>query len=176
MNAANVVVEVIGIRPLPDGALGYRVVHALWEPGTTPDRLALDAIGIAETPGPWTVSHSTSWRFEEPDVVYLTYAVMPDLVMSADVTILERTGVVSSGDPMLPTPPELHEHHIAAHAVRHLAYLVETDPAVRDAAGRWPRAWQPISTYAASVPVGTHGEVHALAEAADRRRPAARPQ
>lgn len=124
--------------------------------------------GAAASVGPAAgrVSHSTSWRHVAPDRLVLTYAVVPDPDPARPAIPLDPAGIVSSGDPLLPAPAEIHDHHVAAHAVRHLAYLAETDPTVRTAARQHPALWAAIARYAASTPVGTHSEVHALAEAA----------
>ena len=162
--AAGVIVEVFFLRLRADGSLAYRVEQRPWSPGGTPDQAALDLAGLV--PGgtaAGTVSHSTSWRFVTPDQVILTYAVLPDPEPARAATPLIEAGVVCSGDALLPAPPQLHDHHVAAHAVRHLAYLVEHDPAVGAAASAQPDLWAVVTAYGVRTPVGTHGEVHAMA-------------
>ncbi len=168
MQSAAVVVEVFFLRVLSDGALAYRAEQRPWSPGRTPDQAALDLAELAPAAAaPGTVSHSTSWRFVPPDQVVLTYAVLPDPEPARAATPLIAAGVVCSGDALLPAPPEMHDHHIAAHAVRHLGYLAKHDPAVRAAAEAQPDLWTAIVAYGERTPVGTHGEVHALAGARD---------
>jgi hypothetical protein len=38
--------------------------------------------------------------------------------------------IVTSGDPLRPRPDGLHDHHVVAHAVWHLAVLAQRDPVV----------------------------------------------
>jgi hypothetical protein len=154
------VVEVFFLRLTADGTLAYRAEQRPWSPGSTPDQAALDIANRAPVPG--TVSHSTSWRFVPPARVILTYAVLPDPEPARAATPLIDAGVVCSGDALRPAPPELHDHHVAAHAVRHLAYLAGTDPAVIAAATTQPELWAAVTAYGERTPVGTHNEVHAL--------------
>lgn len=162
-----VTVEVILFRLLPDGGLGHRVLTGDWTSGSGPDRAALEIVGIA---GPadgaarGRVSHSTSWRFSPPGQVVLTYAVLPDPDPSGPAEPFADPGVLSSGDPLLPTPAGMHTHHVVAHAVRHLAGLARTDPAVRAAAAYHRELWQLVGVLADATRVGTHADLHGSRE------------
>jgi hypothetical protein len=134
-------VEVILIRhdPSPTGPLAYRVIQAPLPEGTTPDATAARLCTVTGTEtgtGTGTVDlgaaigtgdpgvevlHSTSWRHEPTRGVVLTYAALPDPRPDLPATALHTPSVVCSGDPLRPAPDVLHDHHIAAHAVRHLA-------------------------------------------------------
>ncbi len=81
-------------------------------------RCVTSAIGA--TP---VVCHSTSSRFEVPGRLVLTYAALPDVHVQAIRERLTSPAVVSSGDATRPTPSEVHDHHVAAHAIRHLAHV-----------------------------------------------------
>jgi hypothetical protein len=59
----------------------------------------------------------------------------------------------------------VHEHHVAAHAVRHLAYLADTDPTVARTASRRPELWQALNDYAAATQVGDHEQSHGVERA-----------
>ncbi|MBA3907888.1 MAG: hypothetical protein H0X35_14570 [Pseudonocardiales bacterium] len=100
----------------------------------------------------------------------LTYAVLPDPVPALPGSALHAPAVVCSGDPQRPGPVGMHAHHVAAHAVRHLAYLAGTDPtiiAIADADGP-DGCWATDRSVGARTPAATHVAVHRLAG----RRPA----
>jgi hypothetical protein len=158
--AAAVAVEVVALSLDPDprdGAdpvLGYRVLRGDVEPGEHPDVSALLVAGCASP----DVSHSTSWRWEDGSVV-LTYALVPDPAPGPTVRHLHDPAVVWSGDPTRPSPPALHEHHVVAHAVRHLAGLIGTDPGIaRVAAEDRTGLWAAIAWHA-DLPVARHSEL-----------------
>ncbi|MGE3287127.1 MAG: hypothetical protein AB7J32_13635 [Pseudonocardia sp.] len=128
-------------------------------------------------PAAGTVCHSTSWRHEAGTVV-LTYAALPDPHPGLPAAPLDAPAVLCSADPLRPAPAGLHGHHVAAHAVRHLAYLAAHDPVVARAAGQdRTGVWRAVLHSAAGMPVGTHvqllaggGHVHP-----ERRRAPAAP-
>ncbi len=160
-------VEVLLLRCGREGGLAYRTVRRRLDDGSTPDLLAASACGD----GGVRVLHSTSWRHTAEEGVVLTYAALPDPDLSVGAQDLLAPAVVSSGDPLRPTPDQLHPHHVAAHAVRHLAELAGRDPAVRTAADH-PRdesereLWRRVRDLAPSVPTGTHDVAHAAARTA----------
>lgn len=156
---AGVVVEVVLFR-LQAGVLHYRFARRALAAAERPDDAALDLAGTAGE----AVCHSTSWRFEEGQVV-LTYAVVPDPCPSLPAVALTEPSVVCSGDPLRPAPPDVHDHHVAAHAVRHLAYLAETDPAIADvdAADAPGGCWPVIRAVGDTTPAAVHAVAHELA-------------
>lgn len=89
---------------------------------------------------PAGICHSTSWRYETTGpfhtaAVILTYAALPCPLLP-DAKPVEAAPVMASGDPLRPTPPGLHQHHVVAHAMRHLVGLAESDPAIMVAANQ----------------------------------------
>lgn len=158
-----VLVEVLLLRA-DQGALLYRVVRAPLPAGATPDEAAREHAG-----GDVDVLHSTSWRHQDGRIV-LTYAALPDPRPDRPATALWQPAIMSSGDPRVPTPPGLHLHHVAAHAVRHLAELAGRDPAVVTAAGDSADQdlWAAVAAAAARIPTGTHALAHRAAAAAYR--------
>lgn len=156
--SARVVVEVLVLRVDGDGRLAYRVAH-LQLGDRTPDAVALDAAGVTCAAPVGTVSHSTSWRYDDGRVV-LTYAVAPEPQPHLPAERLARVGIVCSPDPLHPSPDGLHDHHVAAHAVRHLTQLAATDPTVARAAAARPDLWRALAGYAALTAVGDHDQSH----------------
>lgn len=158
-------VEVLLLRCGSDGGVAYRTARRRLGGATTPDRVAASACGDVDRV---RVLHSTSWRHVVGEGVVLTYVAVPDPDPAAHATDLVAPAVVSSGDPLRPTPDELHQHHVAAHAVRHLAELAGRDPAVRAAADRPAddaerELWRRVRDLAPLVPTGTHEAAHAAA-------------
>lgn len=157
----DVTVEVARLGLAAGGALAYRVVSAPVGTSAAPDQVALDLAGLAEA-GPGAVVHATSWRYEDAGHLVLTYAAVPCALDSAS-PVLTGTGVLCSPDPLRPTPPGLHEHHVVAHAARHLAYLAERDPVVREAVGLDAAPWQALLRTVRDMPDTEHLDTHALA-------------
>lgn len=160
-------VEVILLR-LDGGRLHYRCTRCVLPGGAVPDDLALELAGAADKNGEDSggmVCHSTSWRHQH-GVVVLTYAVVADPSPHLPAVTLTTPAVVCSADPTRPTPSDLHAHHIAAHAVRHLAYLADTDPTVAAAADA-PRThdlWKVIRAVGRDIPAGVHATAHSIAK------------
>lgn len=155
-HAPSVVVEVLVFRLDGDGWLDYREVRERLRSPAEPDALALSIAGIDHVAPEWTVSHSTSWRCDPTGVVMLTYAVAPDPDPLQVAEALQPAGVLSSGDPLRPSPGAPHVHHVAAHAVRHLAHLAAFDPTVREAASHRPDLWRAITQAGGAMAVGAH--------------------
>lgn len=156
-------VEVVLLR-WEAGSLCYRTARRPLGDGERPDDAAL-ALAEIEDGNRRAVCHSTSWRHEDGSVV-LTYAVVPDPAPDRPATPLRAPAVVCSGDPLRPAPADLHAHHVVAHAVRHLAYLVDTDPAVA-ASAQAPQVhspWPAIKATGAGIPAAVHDTAHRLAD------------
>lgn len=116
-------VEVIGLALTAAGQLGWSLTEQAAAPGEDPDRVARRLAGRS------ALVHSTSWRWDPPGVVVLTYAAVAlEPVGQADVLV--DPVIVTSGDPLRPRPDGLHDHHVVAHAVWHLAVLATRDPVV----------------------------------------------
>ena len=134
------------------GRLGYRVVAGSAAPAAAPDQVALELAALPPDAA-GVVVHATSWRYEDAGHLVLTYAAMPCDPRPGD-TPLVGVGVLSSDDPLLPAPAGLHEHHVVAHAARHLGYLARHDRTVRACAAAAPRPWQALQQAVRDMPVG----------------------
>lgn len=157
MPVTAVEIEVVLLRPLGAG-LGYRTLRAPLD-GAAPDRAALELAGPART-----VCHSTSWRHVAPATLVLTYAVLPDPDPACAAVPLLAPAVLSSGDAVRPGPADLDGHHVAAHAVRHLALLSHQDPTIAATVARDRALWDVVRRLAATTPTGTHENLlHAVA-------------
>jgi hypothetical protein len=79
--------------------------------------------------------------------------------------VLQAPSVVCSGDPLRPAPDVLHDHHVVAHAVRHLVYLVDDDPGIATAAQDPDLAplWQVMRDAADEMPTDRHDRAHLAA-------------
>lgn len=173
MTAHRVEVELLILRALHgDGPVGYRLLRAPLGGGQTPDAVALALAGPVRMAG--AVCHSTSWRHDGVGLV-VTYAALPDPCPELAAAPLRNPGVLSSGDPLRPGPRLLHDHHVVAHAVRHLAHLAATDPVIA-AVARTPEQaslWAAIVEAAAATPTGTHDRLAPHDHRARPRRPVA---
>ena len=147
-------IEVLLLRPLGTG-LAYRALRMPLE-GATPDDSAL-ALSGAATFG--SVCHSTSWRHVAPSTLVLTYAALPDPEPALPAVPLRSPAVLSSGDALRPGPADLHEHHVVAHAVRHLAMLSREDPTIAATVARDRALWAAVRRTAAGLRTGTHDEL-----------------
>jgi hypothetical protein len=145
--SADFMAQTLEVFPLclgPDGLIHLRPIHAasLRLPlgiGGDPAGLVLTAVARYElTP---IVVHSTSWR-SEPDRVILSYVAAveppraPNPFLAADP--VGRAGLARGERTAAPVSIDVLQ--VLEHALRHLAWLVREDPAVRDALGSW-RPW-----------------------------------
>ncbi|GAA4987776.1 hypothetical protein GCM10023205_68290 [Yinghuangia aomiensis] len=132
-----VVVEVVLLRAVPQ--LAYRMARGMPLPGEVPDSAALRLAGLPEDAARRAelVVHSTSWRYErgEPRVV-LTYVVAPDPDPTRPSRLVEGVGIARGDSAACPAPERVAAGEVAAHALRHLAFLEASDPVVRDAVAR----------------------------------------
>lgn len=102
-----------------------------------PGDVVLDSLGWYDlTP---RVVHSTSWRHEEGRVV-LSYIAVVDPPASLPPDTLVRTPVsradLARGDATAP-PAEIGVLQVIEHALRHLSWLVQDDPAIGEALPDW---------------------------------------
>ncbi len=157
-----VAVEVVLLSVSPDDGVAFRIVSTEPPAGDAPDETALRLSGLTGAAEEGAVSHAASWRFEHPATLVLTYTALPD-PQPGGAEPLASPSVVCSGDPLRPGPEALHGHHVAAHGARHLAYLAQSDPAVRAAAYCAPGAWRALALAVEGLPVAEHEQAHALA-------------
>lgn len=81
--------------------------------------------------------HSTSWRFDPPRTLVLTYFVYSDRDLfenNPGKMLRLRDAVLSSGStPQTPRPAEIAEENVVAHGLRHLGHLVrQNSQSIRD--------------------------------------------
>jgi hypothetical protein len=136
-----------------DGALTYRRLAVPLARGVEPDATARRTLGGRL--GPDGVLHSTSWRFDDGRLV-ITYAVAPDPDPGAGGRPVADT-VAQGADGRHPSAePDFGE--VAAHACRHLAFLLTTDAAVAEASRSRPALWRLISQFSPRVAGELDGE------------------
>lgn len=74
--------------------------------------------------------HSTSWRYEKPDKVILTYAAYSDELTfekgKAHNLSLKKLRTLTKNSRRPRSPAEL-EKKVVSHAIRHIAFLIKTD-------------------------------------------------
>jgi hypothetical protein len=139
-----------------DGVLRYRVRRDVLEDGVHPDDLALGLAGLSLcTPG--ALLHSTSWRHEN-DTLVLTYAALPDLWPQSTRRV-EVDAMAVAASPLMPSPCTVDIEAVAAHACRHLALLLTSDPVAIDAAAAAPALW----TLIGKLPAAPAGALRDLA-------------
>lgn len=77
------------------------------------------------------IIHSTSWRYDEPDTIILTYLVYSDYLdftgFETKSLPLSETQVVSNTNPKMPRPQIILEKNVISHGVRHLHWLLLHD-------------------------------------------------
>lgn len=122
--AVHVEVVHLALAALAAPGLGWSVTGHPLDPGRDPDSVARSCVDHAAAV---LAVHSTSWRWQPPSTLVLTYAA---LLAHTDLELhpLEDPVILTSGDPLRPRPTDLHDHHVVAHAVWHLAVLAERDP------------------------------------------------
>jgi hypothetical protein len=138
-----VTVELIllGVRA---GVLTFRRLAVPLPRGVEPDALARQMIDL----GPDAVLHSTSWRFED-DRIVITFAVTPDPDPRAGDRLVAET-VARGTDGRHPNAEPDHAQ-VAAHACRHLAFLMATDAAIAKASRRKANVWRLIARFTPKV-------------------------
>jgi len=142
---SSVVVEVFAFRTDYRGGLAYRdLTGPLWGDGSPrfpertghlgsarhPDEVARDLLGLTRHTSTHLL-HSTSWRHERADHLVLTYACCPDPRPDLPARPLRDRVLAHGAGPASPSPDAPRTDQVAAHAVRHLAFLLHTDPTVR---------------------------------------------
>ncbi|WTX01033.1 hypothetical protein OG216_47310 (plasmid) [Streptomycetaceae bacterium NBC_01309] len=144
-----VAVEVVLLRALPQ--LGYRVVRGAPLAAEAPDAAAVRLAGLPPQAARRAdlVVHSTSWRYDSAGQVVLTYAVAPDPCPQLPAAAVDVSAVARGTGPARPSPTCVRAGDVAAHAVRHLAFLARHDVQVRcalegiaDFTQAWP-SWEP---------------------------------
>ncbi|MEV0886435.1 hypothetical protein AB0J03_21705 [Streptomyces microflavus] len=125
-----VFVEAVLLRHDQAGGFAYRRLITALGAGTAPDEAARRLALLGEHDEPY-MAHSTSWRAIRDGGIVLTYLIHPD--PAPDQPAIPLPGpheIARSPRAGYPAPPDLEIGHVVAHAVRHLAFLEGTDPAV----------------------------------------------
>lgn len=131
-----VMVEVVHLRTDADRRWHYRHSAGPLSAHAAPDDAARRLAGLDNAANPATVLHSTSWRYDPGGHVVLTYAVLPDPDPTAPATLLDSNEIARGSHPGRPAPDHIVGANVVAHAIRHLAQLVDTDPVVAAALRR----------------------------------------
>lgn len=140
-----VLVEALLLRYDAVTGFAYRRLLTALARSAAPDRAARRLAGLSDDDDRHLV-HSTSWRADDEGAIVLTYVVHPDpdpdhparpLADPHTIARSNRTGH--------PAPPDLTVDHVASHAVRHLALLEGTDPAVAAFLAAQPHAQDALS-------------------------------
>lgn len=154
-DAPPVTVEVVLLRHGPSEGFAYRRLITALGRGVSPDRAARGLALLGEHDETHVV-HSTSWRATREGGITLTYLVHPDPAPDQpNVPLPEPHEIASSPRPGHPSPLNLEIGHVVAHAVRHLAFLEGTDPAIAAHISAWPDLAHALR----SLPPTTAGEV-----------------
>ncbi|WP_326641657.1 hypothetical protein OG884_02415 [Streptosporangium sp. NBC_01755] len=157
-------VEILLLRADPAGAWRYRRIVTSLDRGENPDQAVRRAGGLtAEATS--TVVHSTSWRYQPEGQVVLTYAVCPDPAAHLPAIALTDFQLVRGSAPSAPSPEHLQVENVVAHALRHLAFLVLTDPVVGEALTRDPALAAGFDALKRNaVPLGVAGGLRPVGE------------
>lgn len=125
-----VLVEVLLLRHDPAEGFGYRRVLTALDQRARPDGTAR-SLALLDPDDDRSLVHSTSWRVTDDGEIILTYLVHPDPDPDQPGKHLsDPRGIARATGPGHPTPAELSVDQVAAHAIRHLAFLGRTDPGV----------------------------------------------
>jgi hypothetical protein len=134
--------EILILTRREDAAIWLKPVHADSlqvgvPPSTTPGDVVLETLGwYALAP---RVVHSTSWRHESGRLV-LTYLAVVEPPASLPPDTLEPVAVprtdLARGDATAP-PRDIGVVQVIEHALRHLSWLVQDDPAIGAALPDW---------------------------------------
>jgi len=157
-------VEILLLRADPAGAWHYRRVVTSLDRGESPDQAVRRASGVtAETAS--TVVHSTSWRYQPEGQVVLTYAVCPDPAAHLPAIALTNFQLATGAAPSAPSPEHPQVENVVAHALRHLAFLLLTDPVVGEALTRNPALAAGFDALQRdAVPLGLAGGLRPMGE------------
>ncbi|MFB7301350.1 hypothetical protein [Streptomyces rubiginosohelvolus] len=155
LDAPPVAVEVVLLRHDPAGGFSYRQLVTALRKGMCPDQAAR-SLALLDEGDDTHVVHSTSWRATRQGGITLTYLVHPDPAPDHPGTpLLEPHVIARAPRPGHPTPPALEMGHVVAHAVRHLAFLEVTDPAIATHLATHPELVRSLR----SLPSTTAGEI-----------------
>ena len=111
-------------------------VRASWDPDLDAHEVIVDAVAeLGLTP---VMVHSTSWRVVQRSIL-LTFIVVverPEQVPLRCRVELVTRAELARGLAIGP-PPQVHLSQVVEHGLRHLAWLVREDEAIREALAGW---------------------------------------
>jgi hypothetical protein len=135
-------IEILPVALLEGTLTCLRPEHAdsfivAWLAGAKPEEVsthALQTLGFQPV-----VLHSTSWRHARPEVV-LTYiaVVLPGRLPESWLALPVQRSDLARGDSLAP-PPVIGIAEVLEHALRHLAWLIQDDPAISAALAGWDK-------------------------------------
>ena len=77
------------------------------------------------------ILHSTSWRYDPPQTIILTYLVYAASFsfkqLNPFLLRFEQIAVAQTDNPKVPRPKNLTQISVISHGIRHLAYLISND-------------------------------------------------
>jgi hypothetical protein len=123
-----------GIRTVCAG--GRETLHVAWDPDLDPHEAVVDAVAaIPLTP---LMVHSTSWRAVGSAIVvtFLVVVERPTAVPAGCTTDLVARVDLARGLAIGP-PAAVRHSQVVEHGLRHLAWLLREDGAIRDALDGW---------------------------------------
>lgn len=157
-----VLVEALLLRHDPAEGFAYRRLITALSGRARPDDVARRLALLAQDDESHLV-HSTSWRATDEGQIVLTYLIHPDPAPELPATPLpDPRALARSARPGRPTPPDLKPHHVAAHAVRHLALLTRTDPAVARHLASLDGTADAVDRALGHLPGAPAGQLHAV--------------
>lgn len=129
--------ELFLLTRIPDGFHVVKKVLDITQEQRDPDHIADDFIRylfidfhVIQEKGKYLL-HSTSWRFEDPRSIILTYLAYSDRFSFAHLSpyrlLDNELHIEHSTNPEKPRPSNISEKAVVSHGIRHLAYLIATD-------------------------------------------------
>ncbi|MFJ4921663.1 hypothetical protein [Streptomyces sp. NPDC088725] len=150
-----VLVEVLLLRHDPGEGFAYRRLVTGLDRRARPDDTAR-RLALLDEHDDRHIVHSSSWRATDEGHIILTYFVHPDPDPSRPgIPLTDPHDIARSPSPGRPAPPDLSLDNVAAHAIRHLAFLGRTDPAVAARLALQTHTWPALDT----VPGVTAGQL-----------------
>lgn len=115
---------------------GSETVTARWDPDLDPAESIVD--GVAALGFSPSMVHSTSWRVVDRAIVlsFLVVIDPPELLPDSCEVELVNRAELARGHAVGP-PPSVHVSQVVEHGLRHLAWLVREDGAIRGALPAW---------------------------------------
>lgn len=118
---------------------GRETVLAAWDPDLDPAESIVDNVaGLGLSP---VMVHSTSWRVTGRRIVLSFIVVVESSTLVPDVYEVESvTRTELARGHATRSPASVHISQVVEHGLRHLAWLLEADDAIREALPEWTAA------------------------------------